>query len=78
MKKTMMILMLLLLVGCSPVTESKDIDSIEGTYLGDVIHQGEIHRFIDEEYDAVCWVYTQYTGYSAGGGISCIPIKELR
>ncbi len=68
--------MVVFLLGCSTVTMSERIDDINDVYLGEVgngVGRTDVHRFIDTEYNVVCWV----TNGLREGGISCIPLEDL-
>lgn len=88
MKKIMNImwcLLVILLVGCVETSEpnTKVVEEDKGDKVEEVLvgiiesdNNGEIYRFIDDEYKVVCWVYTDWISTGGAAGISCIPINQ--
>jgi len=83
MNKIISLGFLLLLVGCThilPITASNPADNVNEVHVGRYCADGrcgEVVRYIDIEYNAVCWINRTDSEYSESGGISCIPLKEL-
>lgn len=79
-KLLVLILLLSLLVACRPPdpieneynvenTNSISIDDVEPLTVG-IPPNGRIYRYIDNEANVVCWIY------SYRGGIFCLPLSE--
>lgn len=69
----------LLLTGCGEITiDRPPIPDLGEEYLGTInggggLTSSAVYRFIDEEYNVLCYVTSDYKK----GGISCIPLGEL-
>lgn len=64
-KALIVVLCLLLFVSCVPPHE--DVVDVPVGY-------NTAQRFVDEEAGVVCWTYI----FSAGAGMSCLPINQTR
>ena len=71
-KKILLLILLLALIGCSPKVIEPESDGYTTLYHTNF---SGLYRFIDEDAGVACWVWL---GVSGAAGLDCLPLEQTR